>query len=108
MTRIRAGELRHRLALKRKKRARGAQGGWTESWSTVATVWGSMSPLSGIELIEAKKQGWEATHMAKIRYYAGLNPKYRITFDSRDFEIVSVQNLDERKIVLEVMCKEAG
>ena len=106
MVGIRAGLLRHQLELQRKTRSRNASGGWTKTSTTIATVWGSMEPVSGNELVEAKKQGWDVTHKARIRHYEGLTPEWRIVFDSRDFEIVSVLNIEERGIVDEIMCKE--
>ena len=76
------------------------------SWSNSATVWASIEPLSGRELITAQQAGAMISHKITMRHKAGVNPKDRITHSGRTFEIESVRNFRERDISLELLCRE--
>jgi len=76
------------------------------SWSNTATVWASIEPLTGNELINAQQSGAMVTHKITTRFLTGVEPKDRITHSSRTFEIQSVRNFRERDVSLEMMCRE--
>ena len=103
---MKAGKLRHRLALQSESSSTDSYGQVTDTYSTYATVWGSITPLKGLELIHAQQVQSEVTHKCIIRYNSSLDTKDRIVFDSRTFEIISILNADERNIYQEVWCKE--
>lgn len=103
---MRIGRLRHRLALQTETQTQGATGEVTSTYATATTVWGSLVPLSGRELETAKQISEEITYKAVIRYYSGLASEYRISHDSRTFEIVNIRNFEERDIFQELMLKE--
>jgi len=75
---MRAGRLRHRLQIQSLAYARNNEGGNTPTWSTVATVWGSIEPLSGRELTEAQQVNTRASVRIRMRKYAGLTTEHRI------------------------------
>ena len=100
------GKLRHRLALQSETQTQGATGEVTSTYATETTVWGSITPLSGRELEQAKQISEEITYKAVIRYYSGLTTEYRISHDSRTFEIVNILNNEERDEYQTLMLKE--
>ncbi len=77
---MRAGKLRHRLAIQEPVETRDDHGGITRTWSTVATVWGSIETLTGRELYEAQQVEARATVRIRIRSYSGLSPLHRLVF----------------------------
>ena len=91
-----AGRLRHRIAIQSESNVRDAMGGVTKGHSTVTTVWGSIRPISGRELVAAQQVDSRVTHEITIRYYSALDPLHRLLYDSRVFRIESVRNIDER------------
>ena len=103
---MRIGQLRHRLALQAETQSQGATGEVTSSYATDTTVWGSLSPVSGKELEQAKQISEEITYKAVIRYYSSLTSEYRILHDSRTFEIMNIQNFGERDIYQTLLLKE--
>ena len=105
---MRAGLLRHRLALQSATEADSGTGSGQldKTWTTYATVWGSITPLSGRELTEQQQVISEVTHKARIRYRSGVTSEHRIVWDSRTFEIDNVLNWSERNIYLDLMIKE--
>lgn len=77
---MRAGELRHRVQIQVASDSRDAHGGNVRSWSTIATVWASIEPLTGRELFEAQQIESRATVRIRLRHYPGLTGKHRILF----------------------------
>jgi len=103
---VNIGQLRHRLIVQAETQSQGATGEVTSTYATASTVWGSISPITGRELEQAKQISEEITYKAIIRYYSGLTTEYRISHDSRTFEIASIQNFDERDIFQTLLLKE--
>jgi SPP1 family predicted phage head-tail adaptor len=104
---MRIGPLRNQIAIQTYTTARDVHGGATPTWSTQATVWGSIEPLQGRELYNARQVSPDVTHKITIRFYSGLNPKNRLLNDSRIFNIKSITNLEERDRYMTVMCTES-
>lgn len=77
-------------------------------WTTQATVWASITPLSGREFVEAKQRQIDATVRITIRYRADMlpTPNWRVKFGSRIYDIDSVINRDERGRTVDLMCRE--
>ena len=101
-----AGQLRKRVAIQSVGSAVSDYGELTNSYTTDATVWASIDPVSGAETDIASELVGTVTHKIKMRYRAGLTANNRLTYDSRTFEIISSRNWQERGIFLEVLCRE--
>jgi SPP1 family predicted phage head-tail adaptor len=78
----------------------------TDVWSTYATVWAEIEPRGGREQFEAKQLNATIDLVVKIRYLSGLEPKMRISWSSRTFDIQSVINSWERNKEMIIACKE--
>lgn len=81
----------------------------TYGTNTLATLWSSITPLRGRELVEATQIVAEATHSVTIRGTAGIGPGMWLTGEhlgSRRLDIVFVRDLDERGAVMELLCQE--
>lgn len=57
-----------------------SQGGQGSGWFTLATVNGSMTPLSASELLQAQAINSEQNYRAKIYYRPDVTPKMRISW----------------------------
>lgn len=99
-------KLRNRLEFQERTVARGAEGGETETWFTVAFRWGAIVPLVGRELINAQQIATTVDHRIEIRFWKDLTAKMRIVFKGRTFGIDSVLNLEERKVEHHCFCTE--
>lgn len=58
----------------------GQQGEAEAGFSTLATVWGSMTPLTAVELLQARAIGSEQTYMGRIYYRSDVTPSMRISW----------------------------
>ena len=103
---IRAGYLRHRLTLQDKVVVQNDYGEETITWSTTATVWGTIEPLRGREYMEARQEQANISHRVRMRHGPTVKPTMRILNDGRVFEIESVINPLERNRCLELRCRE--
>lgn len=104
---MRAGKLRHRIKITTPTESRGDTGEITYTWSTLATVWASVEPISGRELIQADQMQAEATVRIRLRYIPNLTTQCRIVHKGRTLEIVSAQNITDRNAEFELLCREA-
>lgn len=68
------------------------QGGFTESWTTSATVWASIEPLKGWERMQAMQVQTPVTHKLVMRYRSGVSTGMRILYKARVFAIKEVIN----------------
>lgn len=109
---MRAGRLRHRVAIQRRTGAESGFGEPTDTWTDLATVSAGVEPISGREYFAAQQVQSEVTHRVTIRYLAGVTPKDRIVWTdpatgvARYFDIRSVLDKDERHRELALMCVE--
>jgi SPP1 family predicted phage head-tail adaptor len=104
---MRAGPLRHRIAIERVTETRDTDGSAIETWSTYATVQASIEPISGREYFAAQSTQADLTHRIVMRYLSGIIPKMRVKYRSRIFDILSVINVEERNRELQLMCRES-
>ncbi len=102
---MRPGKLRHRLTIQEFTETRDELGDPVETWKDVATVWGSIEPLSGREYYTAEQVNADVTHKVTIRYRA-VEVKNRVLFGDRVFLIESILNTDERNCELVMVCRE--
>lgn len=105
---MRAGRLRHRLTIQQRNETQGATGEVVLTWTTYATVWGAVEPVSGRELLAGDRVAAEASVRVLVRYLSGVTTRHRVLFGSRLLEIVAVIDRDERHVELELLCNEAA
>ena len=88
---MRAGHLRHRVAIQQAVESKGATGQTVRVWSTVKTVWARIEPIRGEERIAAQQTQSKQTHRVSLRHnaYPALTGAHRFLFGTRIFEITS-------------------
>jgi len=69
----------------------------TFTYSTFATRWMALLPLSGAERIASLQNEGTVTHRVRMRYITGLKPKMRLVSEGRTFEIDSVVERGRRE-----------
>ena len=100
-------------------------GGFTQSWTTYKTVWAIIQPRSGKESVIHEQLNSRVDSQIIIRYISDLSntlsgAAYRILFNNRYFNILSVQNFEnlptfnnsttqlEGKRFQRLICQEGG
>ena len=89
------GKMRFRVSLQQAVRVSDGGGGAIMTWSPVAELWASITPLGGDERVDADGLQARSTHEVWVRYHASVAPKMRFTTGTRVFDIRSVADPDE-------------
>lgn len=103
---ISAGALRRRVQLCKPAPTTNSLGEAVPGWTVVYTTWASIEPLSGRELWQAVQVQADVTHKVRVRYHSGLDPTWIVKYQGRQFNVMSVLNIEERSRVLELLCME--
>jgi len=104
--RVRAGKLRHPVDLRTLVQTPDGAGGQTESYVTLASVFASIERIEETEDLNAGMLQNVTTHKIKIRFCTGLSVSDRVRFGSREFEITTIDDIEQRGYVQELMCFE--
>lgn len=100
-----AGALRHRITIQGRTADKNNYNELTD-WQDVLTTQAAINTLSGREFFAAEQTQSEVTHKITIRYKPGIKPSMRVQFGARNFDIMYVQNFEERNVELTLMCRE--
>ena len=104
---MRAGRLRHRLTIQSAAEVKNLDGEAVKTWTAVATVWGSVEPMTGKELFNAQQVQAQVTHKVMIRG-RDLRPSWRVTLGAHTFQIDYVLDRDLRGIEVTAYAQEVA
>jgi SPP1 family predicted phage head-tail adaptor len=106
-SRIHAGRLRHEIKIVDLVNTQDSFGGNAiDNETPFATVWAEVLDLSGRELEAAQQKVSQVTHRIMMRWIPGVRAKQNVWFDDRQFQIEDVQDPDERRKILYLLCIE--
>ena len=90
------GKIRHRITIEQVAESQDIDGSVLESWSEFATAQAAIEPISGREYFAAQSTQADVTHRIAVRYQPGITVKMRVVYGEREFDIISVINIEER------------
>lgn len=106
-----ATEMRHYVVIQYKASTTDEEGGFTETWADGDTISAAIYPIKAIQQFQYKSINVDATHFIKIRgaiIVAEENRiKYQIGALIRYFEILTIEDIQERGVVKFITCKES-
>lgn len=102
---------KHRIVIQDYTEAVDDFGAPVETWGTLTTVWAYIKPMSGGERVIQEQLQATATHKFTVRYIADLediasSARWRISWDSRLFNIRQVRNIDTENRFMEIIAEE--
>lgn len=103
---MRTGLMRRVITLRTNTRTDDGMGGYTETPTDVTSIPARVEPLEGRELIQAMQTGMQRPHRFTIRYRAGMTGATTVLYDSRTFDIKSIQDPEAKHRELELMTDE--
>lgn len=98
--------MNRRVIIKTYARVRETGGSFTETPSTLATVWASIEPSSSNERYQFGQLAGEMSHTIRIRYLAGVTLSSTITYGSRVFQVLGMIDESEQHKWLRLACVE--
>lgn len=104
---MRAGTLRTRVVIQAATASQDTFGGESKTWTTLATVWGEVKPLSGREYMQARQAQADVTTRITIRYRDDITitPACRITWNGHTYDVKDVIH-DAQQRQYQLMCAE--
>lgn len=82
--------LNRRITIQATTETRDSYGGVSAVWSTVATVWASVLPVSGREFFASEASQAEVNYKIVIRRLTSVLPSMRIVYDGHQYNIRAV------------------
>lgn len=103
---IRAGKMRHKIDVQQLTETRTSTGSLVQGWATIATLRAAIRWVGGGE---SNRDQVNATNSALfvVRYHSGIiDQKNRVVYNGRNFDIQTVQVVDERNHEIQITAVE--
>lgn len=100
------GDLRMRATLETKIQTSDDGGGFAESWTTLASVWCELRPLSGAEALTGGQMAALKRLRLRIRFRDDVTEELRLVVGARVLGIDRVEDPDGRRRWLDLDCTE--
>ena len=106
LAKMRSADLRQVLVLQSPPSGVGDRGQQTGSWSDVATVRAKVESLSGDEAQQAHQLAGQVSHRVTFRYRSRMTVRQRFKLGSRYLNIGYINDIEERGLWVECLCRE--
>ena len=105
---MRIGDLRKRVTIEAEAQTADGAGGYALAWTTIATVWGEIQPITGKKLFFAQHLEGRVTHHVTLRWDpdVAITTDMRVSYNSRLFNIHAVNNTGETNRWAELLVEE--
>lgn len=77
-----------------------------DSVVTPAKIRAAIWPINGREFLAAQEINSKLDMRIRVRYHAGIQPKMRVVWGNRTFEISAIIQAEMRKVFIDLMCYE--
>lgn len=103
---MRAGKLQHRVVIEQATTTKSATGAPVVTWAEYKQVWAEARPMSGDEVLRSVAEVAQGTTIFSIRYRRAVNPKMRLLWQDRVFDIQQVIDVGGRGREMELLGTE--
>lgn len=103
---MKIGKLRHKASIEAYTEAVNSFGEAIKTWVKVSDIWCSIKPLNGNEKYVSAEKHATATHQCITRFIDGIDPKMRVVYGTRIFEITAPMNVNEESKMLQLILEE--
>ncbi|MBF0421899.1 MAG: phage head closure protein [Magnetococcales bacterium] len=101
---LRAGELRHRIAIQSRVSTRDASGEESVAWTTIVSCWANLDQLVGTKIANLGVSVAKVDAKITIRYNPLVTPTMRVLADGDTYEINSVIDPTGVKMEMNLLC----
>ena len=100
------GTLRTRVDLQARQRTAEDGGAATVAWTTIASMFAHILPITGHEIVSADGRAGRVSHEIVIRHSADVQPGMHLVTGARVFIIHAALDRDGRRRWLKCLCEE--
>lgn len=105
-----AARLRQRITLQARQLNAQGDGGYSENWTDVISVWAEVVPVerrvASVEGVTQERLVSTPVYRITLRYREGITSDMRAVYDGRYFNIRSVICPNEANVVLQLLAEE--
>ena len=94
------GKLDRKIVIQEQNFATNSIGEYTTTWDTFHNAFANVQKVSGTEGITADQVTATNKVRFKIRYFAGINESMRVVYNSNNYDILEIQELDREGLWL--------
>lgn len=102
------GKYRHIITIEQATGTQDEYGAETKTWSEFAKLWAEIYTKKTTEHVVNDKITPVSMVILRTRYKPGITEAMRIVKGSTVYEILGINNIEERNITLEFTCKKNG
>ena len=102
------GALNNRMLLQSSQSISDGCGGATVTWQDVTEIWVHLSALNGNRREVAQQNQLTVQHKISLRFRDDIQSGWRFVSGSRNFDVLTVYDPDERGRYLVCECEEEG
>ena len=103
---VKPGELNRQITINSLTNTPDGQGGFSSSFGVFATVWAKITPMKGSEKVHSDRLSTQQLSKVMMRYISGLNQTMQVIYNSQEYQIRSIVNIDEKNEWLELMIEQ--
>jgi len=89
LPKLRAGDLKHRIKIKRSTLTPDGKGGFTKTWPVIAQPWAEVIGLDGRESVIARSLQGVSSYRIRIRYRGDIKPADQIQYGAIELNLRS-------------------
>lgn len=108
---MRAGRMREPATIQQRARVKQPDGSIQDGWVDKAQIRAEIQQTSAVETLGGQQIIANATFRVVTRWFDGITSADRILYNDgvneRTLEIVAIANVDQRRTVMEMICREA-
>lgn len=99
---------KHLVYIQKNTQIADGEGGFTNGWANTSPerIWVGIAPIRAVQVAEYKSLNVDATHLVRAGGYVDIQEEYRFLFGTRVFEILTIENIQERDYERVITCKE--
>lgn len=101
-----ASQMQHYVTIQAKVSTTDGEGSFSENWQDVKTVSAAVLPMKATQQFQYKSINVDATHLVKIRGEIAVTEQNRIKWGTRYFEILTIEDIQERGVFKMLTCLE--
>ena len=94
---------RSRITLYKRAYTSNDMGGYVQTLVSIDTIWASFDNLSGKESLQYRQLYPTAQSKIKVRYRPDINPDFKVMYNKRYYNILSVVDIDNMQDELELI-----
>ncbi len=106
---MQVGNFYEQIVIEQRASVTGSRGPTGSTWSTLATVWAQVKPMSAREAARSGQQEPVTEYTVTTHYRSDVTAAMRITWGSRTLQIIAPPtNPDMRQRFTEIRCRETA